>query len=83
MDLKNFGIRYRSLAMPLLGLALMGLQSTFPTDIRAAETTTIRVFDTVEVEGDQIHLADIADIKCQSRETSKPVGSKKIILPFV
>jgi flagella basal body P-ring formation protein FlgA len=75
MGLKNFANGYRSLGMPLLGLALVGLQSIVPTNIGAGETTSIRVFDRVEVEGDQIHLADIADIKCQSRETSEKIGA--------
>jgi len=75
MALKFFVRGYRALAMLLLWLALMGLHSTIPATIWAGETTTIRVFDTVEVEGDQIHLADIADIKCQSRERSKKIGA--------
>jgi len=75
MGLKFFAKGSRSFAMPLLGLALIGLQSTVPPNMWAGETIIIRVFETVEVEGDQVHLADIADIKCPSRIKSEKIGA--------
>jgi flagella basal body P-ring formation protein FlgA len=65
---------YRSFAVLLFWLALTVLQITGSTDLWAGETV-IRVFDTVEVEGDQIHLADIADIKGPSRAKQEKIGA--------
>jgi flagella basal body P-ring formation protein FlgA len=74
-DLKLYTKGFRLFGMSLLWLVLIGLQATMPANIRAGETINIRIFDTVEVENDQVHLADIADIKCQSRETSQKIGA--------
>ena len=66
---------YRFFAVFLLWLALIGLQTSGTTDLWAGEILIIRVFETVEVKGDQVYLADIADIKGLSREKREKIGA--------
>ena len=75
MGLQLFTRKYRSFAVLLLWLALTGVLTTGSGALWAGETTIIRVFDTVEVEGDQVHLADIADIKGPSRARREKIGA--------